>query len=316
MAVYEEEVIDYFTIAQNVGTNQHYEAVNDYLGFSQNGDEIDLHAHMVDTLTYVETLSYTLSTHKFITDHLVFTDKAQRIKEGSVYQNLVMTQSTGEGAKQWQLPDQTIVFSETVVIEVPKATFDLLTFSETVRLNYNKPIVVSQTLVFTDFALAYLETERFIAVPVDEVVASVPPAYTPGGPSSAPYSLVTHTQRHVTLSGGPLSLILPAPDFGNTESVGETRIQRQTRGGDFIVWRDAMWPIEREFEMTFSFLSASQVSKLQSFVAKTCGQLISFTDHYGLVFRCVITSPEVEVSNPSRMLVAKVKLLVVRTEDA
>lgn len=104
----------------------------------------------------------------------------------------------------------------------------------------------------------------------------------------------------ITLTKDSLSIQLRNPEFGNTDAIEVRRINRKTRGGDLMVYRDPIWPKTRTFQVKFAFLREDDLSRLLDFVHRTVGQIVSYTDYEGQVWSGIITTPESEVSVQGR----------------
>lgn len=102
----------------------------------------------------------------------------------------------------------------------------------------------------------------------------------------------------ITLASGSLSIQLRNPEFGNSDSVDVRRINRKTRGGDLMVYRDPIWPKTRIFKVNFIFLKQDDLSRLLDFIHRTVGQIVTYTDYEGQVWSGIIITPGDEVSQP------------------
>lgn len=102
----------------------------------------------------------------------------------------------------------------------------------------------------------------------------------------------------ITLTQGTLSVQLRSPDFGNTDALEIRRINRKTRGGDLLVFRDPQWPKTRTFQVKFQFLKEADLSRLLDFIHRTLGQIVTFVDHEGRSWNGIIITPGDEVSQP------------------
>lgn len=101
----------------------------------------------------------------------------------------------------------------------------------------------------------------------------------------------------ITLTKGTLSLQLRNPDFGDRESIEVRRINRKTRGGDLVMYRDPAWPKYATYTYSFSYLSQDDLYKLIEFMKSTLGQEITITDYEGRVLsNCIITTPTEELT--------------------
>lgn len=87
-------------------------------------------------------------------------------------------------------------------------------------------------------------------------------------------------------------LILRAPHFGNREGVHVTRINRETRNGTLIIYRDPVWPEYFQLTLEFGVLSETQARRLLIFIESTLGLEIGIQDHEGRYWRGFITNPD------------------------
>ncbi len=93
----------------------------------------------------------------------------------------------------------------------------------------------------------------------------------------------------ITLTYGVVSVTLRNPDFGNTESLDIRRINRKTRGGDLVCFRDPAWPKADTIEYKFSYLKEDDLGKLRSFMKLTLGLDVTLLDYEGRTWVGVIT---------------------------
>ncbi len=100
----------------------------------------------------------------------------------------------------------------------------------------------------------------------------------------------------ITLTFGTFHVQLRNPDFGDRESVEVRRINRKTRGGDLIIYRDLAWPLYSTYTWKFSFLAQADLDRLLYFLKLSLGQVIVIIDYEGRTFNAIITTPTDEVS--------------------
>jgi len=99
---------------------------------------------------------------------------------------------------------------------------------------------------------------------------------------------------------GPMVLTLPAPDFQNHERLQYTRVNRRTRGGDLMIFRESYWPKSRTFSMQWSNLKTEEREALRVFVLTNLGKIVTLYDHENRTHQVVITTPENEVREDKR----------------
>lgn len=101
----------------------------------------------------------------------------------------------------------------------------------------------------------------------------------------------------ISHSGLGISVLLPSPDFGNTEELNFDRINRRTRGGDLIVYRDPEWTHTITLKLKFSYMTQLKVNAILSFYTATLGKAITLRDWENFSWTGVITSPP-KISQP------------------
>lgn len=287
MATFTVDVYQYFPITDRAGTGRDYATAVDFLNYVQVASGHVLHAHVTQTLAFLETPYLSGDQARTVTQTLRFFDDAERVRVGYVYQNFTVNQAAGIGREGDDA--QLLVFTDSATIERVHSGDQTLTFVETVTLGAVRGRSAGDTLAFSEGATIYSPSAEFIAVPV----SAIDPSPT------------------VTLSGKGGSITLPAPDFGNVETLGQTRIQRNTRGGTFVIFRDPMWPTTDEFDVTFSYLCATQAEGLRALVAKNVGLACTYLDHEGQSWSVLVTNPDLEVTQPGRSNeVVSLKMLV------
>jgi len=101
----------------------------------------------------------------------------------------------------------------------------------------------------------------------------------------------------ITLTYGLNSVTLRNPDFNDKESVEIRRINRKTRGGDLVIFRDSNWPKFVTYTWKFSYLTQNDLYNLLTFMRNSLGQKITILDYEGRTLNnCIITTPADEVS--------------------
>jgi len=96
-----------------------------------------------------------------------------------------------------------------------------------------------------------------------------------------------------------IDLTLRSPEWGDTESLEYTRVNRRTRGGDLIIFRDENWPKAQLFRLTFSLLK-DEKEKVFNLIRRSLGKNIIFTDHEGYSWTGIITNPETPITKDNR----------------
>jgi hypothetical protein len=284
MAIHEIHIQDFLPLIDILSTNQKIIKITDTLAFSQSGDGHDLNQSLFQNLYFGHDVSYSFGNRTYhVSQTLQFTQSAHRAKEASVYQLLPMWQVLD--GKNKQAVSQTLTFTETVTAERSKGVQQQLVFTEVVGLNCVRVRSVSQALGFLHRAGIYKNSASWLSEPISFPV--VPPTSLPAlAPGDA-------TRPHVQLSSSRArTLTFPAPQFGNKDELKFTRIQRNTRGGNLIIYQDPIWPKEEIFTLTWKWLTEAQREALFIFVTKTLGYNVTLIDHEGRSWVGVILTPE------------------------
>lgn len=95
----------------------------------------------------------------------------------------------------------------------------------------------------------------------------------------------------VTLEFASYSVDLPDPEFGNQEELQLTRIQRESRGGGAIVYRNLLWPKAHVFKMQFAGCTEAQRDDFFELVEASLGKVVTMTDYEGNVIEGFIKNP-------------------------
>lgn len=103
----------------------------------------------------------------------------------------------------------------------------------------------------------------------------------------------------VTIEQGDTVITLPRPEYGNAERFDFSRINRRSRGGDLILFRNEQWPRTKTLSLTFNWLSEQQKQQMLAFMQATIGQRVIYRDHYGNVWLGFIMTPAAEVVQES-----------------
>lgn len=90
------------------------------------------------------------------------------------------------------------------------------------------------------------------------------------------------------------------PQMGNGDNISFQRVNRRTRGGDLILFRDVDWPKTEVLTLTFNFSRESEARALINLVRATIGRIIQYRDHENRLWEGVIQNPDAEITQPGR----------------
>lgn len=95
-------------------------------------------------------------------------------------------------------------------------------------------------------------------------------------------------------------VVLRAPLFGDRDRNAYTRINRESRGGDLIVYADPNWPSIRNMLVTITGITKTEADAYLDFVYTYLGQQIGITDWQGRQWEGVILNPNEPAVNDSK----------------
>jgi hypothetical protein len=101
-----------------------------------------------------------------------------------------------------------------------------------------------------------------------------------------------------TIDGPSGTIVLKAPELGNSNNVLQSRIQRRNRANVLTVFKADYWPQSEPIKVRFSLTDDEKVA-LATFLSSNVGELFTLTDHESQVFtNCfLINLPEFEHIN-------------------
>lgn len=82
------------------------------------------------------------------------------------------------------------------------------------------------------------------------------------------------------------------PVFGNGDEIAFQRVNRRSRGGDLILFRDNEWPKTETLNLTFDFLNEADADRLLTLVKDSCGIYLYYRDHENKVWYGFIKNPD------------------------
>ena len=230
-------------------------------------------------LTQTFTISQSVTAQKLYNRTVVHQFQVQhrmnRIHDLRINQNLVL-QHLAERVKH-ESPRHTLNLAHSVQVTVARPVSHLFIMTSTATYTIRRNLSASNVLSLVNAVSGFKLDPRII-------LGEIPPII----PRST-----------VTLEFGTRTLELPSPDFGNKDTIELTRINRYTRGGDLVVFRDPKWPKNETLTYTFSNLKESQSQALLQFIAASLGQDITIKDYDTRTWIGYIVTPNAEVLQPN-----------------
>ena len=91
------------------------------------------------------------------------------------------------------------------------------------------------------------------------------------------------------------SVELKSPDFGNIDRTDANTINRESRHGTALGYKDPTWPIIRTKFYKITTLKKTDIDALKVFLVDTAGLKIKLTDHNGDEFTGFIVTGNNEI---------------------
>lgn len=85
------------------------------------------------------------------------------------------------------------------------------------------------------------------------------------------------------------------PSIGNSDEISFQRINRRSRGGDLILFRDQDWPKTEVLHLTFNFSQEDEARRLINLIRATIGKFINYRDHENRLWSGIIQNPDAEL---------------------
>lgn len=220
--------------------------------------------HLSQQLIFTQHISVGKQYSRTVSHIISFSSIAKRTKTTSVSQTLSLVDDIN-----LPLIESELTLIQTIVGTQGQELRQELDLEQTI---VNKRVwirIISQSLVLDGTPNEYINNPNIIRVVV-----------TPPVQAST-----------IELSRGSLSVILPAPEFGNQEKYEQTRILRRNRGGELNIFRDSAWPDPTTISYNFTYLTQEQASQLLDFMRQTLGKQILLHDYEGNLHDVVLITP-------------------------
>jgi len=277
MRIFSVYTTDVILLVERMRTDRPSLNISESLNFAERLNHNRHYLSITETMTFRDTLMRTGGIHQTsVTDNFVFTESTtSRSFQCDIFEILHLTEhkSNLNFAEHLKL-------KETLTLDKRRAKYDTLVFTETIGLKVKRILVINETLNLT-------EGLTFTQIRCDERPCLV-------GPATNTLSVTLST------SDGRYSVTVMSPDFDNTEALQFTRVNKKTRGGDLIIFRDPQWPKSMTLTYTWKYLSMKDRDNLMNFVANTVGQVFNLLDYEGNNHSVYIKNPDTDFSRQQK----------------
>lgn len=102
----------------------------------------------------------------------------------------------------------------------------------------------------------------------------------------------------VTLTGVG-SIVLPNPEFGDSDYNDQMNVVNRSRGGRLLVFSASRPTIQRK-SWTFRHMSRDKIDALHIFLLANLGTDVAVNDYRGNTFNVIILTPDANTTNEGR----------------
>jgi hypothetical protein len=269
MAIYSVSVSDALAFLEFLTSPTKGRAITDTLVFTEKTKVSPIRLSVIDQLHIGSQASIRTSIKNLtVTENIHFEDRAAK------GQLIVITEFFGlfDNVKHspYEILTDTLTITELIIVHKAKNATDLLIFTESALYKLIRNIPIIDSINFIDGAAIFINKCGFNAL--GNVVLSDP--------------------HQITLTFGSNVLILRNPEIGDARNLEIARINRKTRGGDLVIYRDPTWPITEVLRFSFTALTDTKAYQLDYFLQVSLGQLITLVDYEGRTWQGIIRSPQ------------------------
>lgn len=255
-------------LTQTASTDKKYATASNFLNLQQSATTNFKVAKARNVISFSQHAGRAASSfNRGVVQFLQLQQSAKRVIDAQAANSLVFTQST---ITTYDTSNQLLLVQSAVAF-VAKAARNTLIINQSVHLNRTINRECQQTLTLNQYASA--STQNLCDDPS-----------------------FNDDAQNVTFSLNSLSVVLPAPDFNNTESLDYQINVNETKGGYEIPFRHTEWPKTVVLEYSWDSLKFEQVENLREFMKITVGQIITIDDYEGNNWQGIIVTPEADVS--------------------
>lgn len=218
--------------------------------------------------------------NKSITSFLSLSQQAARTYVFSINQQIPFLQTTR--VVEWEVVDQVIGITQTVVGVVSKSTTTTIALIDTVNHTLVKILTPSSSLVLSSIALPIINSKRFVYSPASIVIPLSAPTLVDRSTIVLTYPFVTPI----------LTIDIRNPIFRNVDQISFQRINRRTRGSTLKIYRKSSWPKDNKFILSFNILKRDKVNTILEFFDKSLGKEIGLLDFETRQWKGILLTPD------------------------
>lgn len=286
MAVIEVSTGNFLGFYQGAGTNIKVLNVVSQINFADSEQPSLKNQSLSSQLQLVHTVHSRFSIYVGLVEHTLSLSQLNhpRTHFADVFNVLNIFQSLTRPS--YEIVEQSLALSQSILLQRGYGPSQSLSLTQTAaKILIKSPSIVSD-LILIGRVNVYKMDKTFTL----QAEPSPP----------APVLVNGKEKNYVYFLAGSTTITLPRPEIGNTKRLDFTRINRRSRGGDLIVFRDPSWPKTITLALTFNWLKETDKTVLFQFMLDNLGKEVEYRDHYGKVWDGFIMTPTAQVTRESK----------------
>lgn len=277
-------LVDALNLSQSLRSNPYYAVLSDVLTLSQTLFDNIVRTALVHDLSLTHDVVANIIRNISLTDTLALTSSAAKTAAAAISHDLSLTQVLERVTNDLR---HSLSLTQSVSAQTSKSLSDVLTIAHAIIGNIVSNQSVSHTLTISHGVVGVTNSvSTCYYAPVSSVL--------PAAPTLTKSSTVTYTC-------GINSILINAPEIGDTEEMTFQRIVRESAGGTLTGFRQSSWPKSRVLTYTFKNFGCTQTKEdVQAFLRVSLGLQVTLLDYWGRTWVGVITNPDEAYQDISR----------------
>ncbi len=190
--------------------------------------------------------------------------------------------------------DSNIIITQIVVgLESTGADYSDIGVSHDVGYSISGERVSTHTIGITHGVSYYVVEDAFCDYRIN--IGSTTETGLPSEPSEPTIVEVDQISFGFPAAAPSTTLYFNKPEWGNIHEVYQRRIDRQSRGGKRIIYRDSTWRQHEIIKITLTGLTEAQTMTLLTFFNNSAGDRVKYIDHESREWEVIILNPDEQI---------------------
>ncbi len=190
--------------------------------------------------------------------------------------------------------DSNIIITQIAVgLESTGADSSEIGVSHTVGYSISGERVSTQTIGMTQGVSYYVVEDAFCDYRIN--IGSTTEVDLPSEPVEPTIVEVDQISIGFPAAAPTTTLYFNRPEWGNVHEIYQRRIDRQSRGGKRIIYRDNTWRQHEIIKITLIRLTETQTMNLLTFFNNSAGDRVKYIDHESREWEVIILNPDEQI---------------------